>query len=126
MTHRIKGVGRRQASHAGLRGSLLRIALVLLVVGGTTISDLSLQGIAGGWAQTLDRGSLVNLKLGHVTAMRGTDIQIDHKEYPLTSDVTITDDEGRPKDLKDLGPGTLVRFHVKNNQIDQIVIMLPR
>ena len=125
MTHCSKGIGRTQTGLVGLPESLLRIALVLLVVGGTTICDLSMHGIARGWAQTLDRGSLVNLKDGQVTAVRGTEIQIDNKDYPLASEVTITDSEGRPKDLNDLGPGTLVRFHVKNNQIDRIVIMLP-
>ena len=125
MTHCIKGIGRTQTGLVGLQESLLRIALVLLVVGGTTIGAMSMQGIARGWAQTLDRGSLVNLKAGQVTAVRGTDIQIDDMDYPMTSDVTITDSEGRPKDLKDLGPGTLVRFHVRNSQIDRIVIMLP-
>src|SRR5438093_5587704 len=125
MTHCMKGIGRMQTGLAGLRESLVRIALVLLVVGGTTIGAMSMQGIARGWAQTLDRESLVNLKAGQVTAVRGTDIQIDNMDYPMTSDVTITDSEGRPKDLKDLGPGTLVRFHMRNSQIDRIVIMLP-
>ena len=125
MTHHIKGIVRTQTGIVGLRGSLMRIALVLLVVGGTTVGDLSIWGSARGWAQTLDRASLVNLKAGQVTAVRGTEIQIDNKDYPLASEVTITDSEGRPKDLNDLGPGTLVRFHVKNNQIDRIVIMLP-
>lgn len=128
MAHGTNGIriGNTQAGLVGMPGSLPRIALVLLVVGGTTISDLSMHGIMRGWAQTAVANFMANFLSGQVTANQGNDIQINNKNYPLQQGVTIIDDEGKPRDLKDLPPGAEVKFHLKNGQIDQIVLILPK
>jgi hypothetical protein len=72
------------------------------------------------------RASLLLLQLGEVTANPGGELVIDHKRYPVSPSVIVTDDEGRPRDLKELVPGTPVRFHLRNDKIDQLVMMLPR
>ncbi len=72
------------------------------------------------------KASLPMLQQGEVTANNGQDILIDNNRYPVLPSVLVTDDEGRPRDLKEFVRGTQVRFHLRNNKIDQLVMMLPR
>lgn len=106
--------------------SVRRVALALLLVGGVTIGGGPTGQLIEGWAQTAGPSSMANFLSGQVTANEGNDIQINNKNYPLQKGVTITDDEGKPRDLKDLVPGAEVKFHLKNGQIDQIVLVLPK
>ncbi len=72
------------------------------------------------------RATLIMLQPGEVTANYGTEILIDNKRYTVLPSVTVSDDEGQPRDLKEAVPGTQVRFHLRKDGIDQLVIMMPR
>jgi len=102
-----------------VRALLIIVALVVLVVG-------------GGWVQTADaqtsQDSTISYKSGEVTANGLTTIQIDKQDYALLSDAVITDDEGKPRDRKELVPGAFVKFHVSTRRggIDNIILILPK
>lgn len=71
--------------------------------------------------------SLSMLQLGTVTTnQEGGDLFIDDKRYAVLPSAIVTDDEGQLRALKEFIRGTLVRFHLRNGTIDQLVLMLPR
>jgi hypothetical protein len=105
-------------------GALLGIAMLIMAL------DVLVAG--GGWVQTADaqtsQDSAISYKSGEVTAIGETTIQIDKQDYALLSDAVITDEEGKPRDRKELVPGTFVQFHVsaRRGGIDQIIMILPK
>ncbi|MGH7165308.1 MAG: hypothetical protein ACREIS_07275 [Nitrospiraceae bacterium] len=106
---------------SGWLGSLLLVVLALLAAEGGPIG-----GLHDGWAQTAGSTSSANAMQGEITARQGYDIRINHQAYTLHRDVIIKDDEGRPKNLADLTPGATVTFQVKQGQINEIVVVMPR
>ena len=40
--------------------------------------------------------------------------------------VTVKDDEGQALTLADFGPGVEVKFHVKREKIDELIVISPR
>jgi len=105
---------------------LLRIAIALLIIGGVPIGGITLVGVDESLAQTSGSASLADFKSGQVTDKKGNRLEIDKKEYVLQANVTVRDDEGKPKDLSDVAPGAMVQFHLKQGRIDQLVLILPR
>ena len=89
-------------------------------------APLGLTGIGHVFADQDAVRSLANLQSGQVVANSANGVQVDGRNYPLHPSVTIQDDEGRPRQIKEVVPGMFVRFHVKGEQIDQLIIVLPR
>jgi len=108
----------------GWAGALLGVALIIVA--------LAVLVAGGGLVQTAGsqttQDSTISYKSGEVTANRETMIQIDSQDYSLLSDAVITDDEGKPRDRKELVPGTFVKFHVSTRRggIDKIIMILPK
>jgi hypothetical protein len=72
-------------------------------------------------------GPLVNFQSGQVTSPKsGTSVEINDRVFTTKEQVLIRDDEGRPRDEKDLSPGSEIKFHTKEGKIDEIVIILPK
>ncbi len=67
-----------------------------------------------------------NLQSGVVTSVGSGNLRIDGTDYPVDSQVTVSDDEGHPRELKAVAPEAQVRFHVQHGRIDQLVIVLPK
>lgn len=85
--------------------------------------------IQAGYAETDTvslKASLAMLPQGEVMANNGQEIFIDNTRYLMLPSVLVTDDEGRPRDLKEFVRGTQVRFHLRKDKIDQLIMMLPR
>jgi hypothetical protein len=99
--------------------ALIIVALAVLIAGGGLVHTAD--------AQTT-QDPAISYKFGEVTANRGTTIQIDNQDYVLLDDAAITDDAGKPRDRKELVPGTDVKFHVsaRRGGIDQIIMILPK
>lgn len=113
----------QQTGTASWLGMVLWVTLVVLVLG----SALIVSGV--GWAQSSDSSVTAGFQSGEVTDKQGRTIYINGQGYSLSSEAIIKDDEGRTKGEKDLVPGTMVKFHLSRgsaDQIDQIVIILPR
>ncbi len=133
-----RGAQSRRRRQAGLSGTLgiigvsgggLRAVLVLLTIGNVLLCGVPFGSVDAGWAQGAGSSSLAssaNFQSGQVTAKLPNGLQIDHKNYRLDTRVTITDDEGRTRELKDLVRGSLVQFHLKRGRVDKIILLLPR
>lgn len=67
-----------------------------------------------------------DLLTGVVTSNYGTSVQINRRNFTLHPAIVITDDEGRPRPVKDAAQGVQVKYHLKNDQIDRLIIVLMR
>jgi hypothetical protein len=106
-----------------------RCRLVLIsVVAAFVISVTTGTGMQTVVAQTgQPAASVRHFQSGLVTSAKsGTTLQINNTNYPLKPQVIIKDDEGRLRDERELLPGVQVQYHLKEGQIDQIVIVLPK
>jgi len=120
MTHR---GGKHWNLHvsSGWLGRLLIAVLAFLAAEASPIGGLSNTS-----AQSAGSLSSVPAMQGEVTARQGYDIRINHQAYTLHQNVVIRDDEGRPKTLADLTPGTTVTFQMRQGQIYEITVVMPR
>jgi hypothetical protein len=105
---------------------LLRTAVALAIIGGVPIGGITLDRVDESLAQSSGSASLADFKSGQVTEKKGNRLEIDKKDYVLQANVTVKDDEGRPRELSDVVPGTMVQFHLKQGRIDQLVLVLPK
>ncbi|HXF93000.1 MAG TPA: hypothetical protein VNK46_09590 [Nitrospiraceae bacterium] len=99
------------------------LAVVALLIGG-----LPKMARAAVEAQTgQPTASVSNFQSGLVTSAKsGTTLQINNTNFTLKPQVIIKDDEGRLRDERELLPGVQVQYHLKEGQIDQIMIVLPK
>jgi hypothetical protein len=106
-----------------IKGALLKAVsvIVLLLIMGQfpTATDWNL---STGVASAAD----ANVLYGQITGKRQNEIQIDQKTYPLDPNIVVQDDEGKPREIESLPVGTRISYHLKNERIDRIVLVLSR
>ena len=105
----------------GWLGSVLLALFALLAAQGGSVGALH-----EGWAQTAGSPSNANPMQGEITARQGNQIRINSQTYVLHQQVIVKDEEGRPRGLADLTPGAMVTFQVKQGQISEIILVMPR
>lgn len=66
------------------------------------------------------------LLTGMVTSVNSGQIRVNDTNYPLDAAVSVSDDEGHPRDLKAVVPETQILYHVHRGHVDQIVVVLPK
>ncbi len=89
-------------------------------------SSLDFSGSTRSLAEMSSPQPRTGFQSGQVTGKRGSSIQINQREYLLDKEVTVKDDEDRPRELKDINEGAEVLFHLKRDRIDQLVLILPK
>ena len=70
--------------------------------------------------------SVSNLMRGEVTSMGPKQVVIGSKPYSLTDDAVIKDDREQSLELKNISIGDRVAFHLRQGQIDQLVLLVPK
>jgi len=98
--------------------------LCMLIVG--LFAGIPQSSLADDKAALSDPTATSALLTGEVTGNYGTSVQINGLIYPSHPSLVVTDDEGRPRALKDAAAGMQVKYHLKENQIDQLIIILMR
>lgn len=99
----------------------LRMIVVILALSGMNWE------VAVGLCQTVSPPVTVGYRSGQVTEVRPpSSIEIDERSYTLKTDITILDDEGEPLEFARILPTSLVKFHLKEGQIDKMVVRLPQ
>jgi hypothetical protein len=78
------------------------------------------------WADEPSVSQLGNLPEGEITAVGPTTIDVAGRFYGLHPKLTIVSDEGQPMELKQLRPGLIIQYHVKEGALDRIVVIIPR
>lgn len=93
-----------------------------LVVGGS----IALACQVGGVAQAKDDKAAPQLVQGTITAVAKAFIQIDGTNYRIDRNIVVTDDEGRVRQVDELGRGLRILYHVDHRKLDRIVMVLRR
>lgn len=122
------GMDRADAAIRDWSSIILRGTLALLVGLGAAIGGIPIGGLHEGLAQTSGFSSqaVAGFTPGQVTAVQGKTVQINGKNYELKANVVIQDEEGKPMEPGEIVPGAEVKFHLKEGQIDQMVLILPK
>ena len=101
------------------------IALAIVVaVGALPLTTERL--VTAAWADEPSMAQLGNLPEGEITAVGATTLDVAGRYYGLHPKLTIVSDEGAPMELKQLRPGLIVQYHVKEGLLDRIVVHIPR
>lgn len=103
----------------------LLIALAIVATGSPLIPTT--EGLMpAAWADEPSVSQLGNLPEGEITAVGPTTIDVAGRFYGLHPKLTIVSDEGQPMELKQLRPGLIIQYHVKEGALDRIVVIIPR
>lgn len=101
------------------------IALAIVVAAGVLFSTT--EGlVTSAWADEPSMSQLGNLSEGEITAVGATTLDVAGRFYGLHPKLIIVSDEGKPMELKQLRPGLIVQYHVKEGLLDRIVVIIPR
>lgn len=101
------------------------IALLIVVTGSILISAADgLMPTARAEAPSVPQ--LGTLPEGEITAVGSTTVDVAGRFYGLHPKLTIVSDEGQPMELKQLRPGLIIQYHVKEGALDRIVVLIPR
>jgi hypothetical protein len=107
------------------RPSRLFIALAIVA----TVSGLvSTTGrlMSAAWADEPGVSQLGKLPEGEITAVGSTTLDVAGRLFSLHQKLTIVSDEGQPMEFKQLRPGLVIQYHVKEGALDRIIVLLPR
>ena len=63
---------------------------------------------------------------GEITAVGSSTLDVAGRFYGLHSKLTIVSDEGQPMEFKQLRPGLIIQYHVKEGLLDRIIVLTPR
>lgn len=103
----------------------LLFALVIVATGSALISTM--QGpMPAAWAEASNPLQLETLPEGEITAVGSTTLDVAGRFYGLHPKLTIVSDEGQPMELKQLRPGLIIQYHVKEGALDRIIVLIPR
>jgi hypothetical protein len=107
----------------GLGPLLIALAIV------ATVSALlsTTEGLMpAAWADEPSVSQLGNLPEGEITVVTSTTLDVAGRLYGLHPKLTIVSDEGQPMELKQLRPGLIIQYHMKEGALDRIVVIMPR
>jgi len=82
--------------------------------------------VPSAWADELSLSQLGKLPEGEITSVGATTLDVAGRFYGLHPKLTIVSDEGKPMELKQLRPGLIVQYNVKEGLLDRIVVLIPR
>lgn len=101
------------------------IALVIVTAAGALFS-MTEGLVTAAWADEPSMLQLGSLPEGEITAVGATTLDVAGRFYGLHPKLTIVSDEGKPMELKQLRPGLIVQYHVKEGLLDRIVVLIPQ
>ena len=101
---------------------------IALAVFATVSGVASMTGglMSSAWADEPSVPQLGVLPEGEVTAVGSSTLDVAGRFYGLHSKLTIVSDEGQPMEFKQLRPGLVIQYHVKEGLLDRIIVLLPR
>ena len=107
------------------RPSRLFIALAIVAtVSGVMATTEKLMSAA--WADEPSVPQLGVLPEGEITAVGSTTLDVAGRFYGLHPKLTIVSDEGQPMEFKQLRPGLVIQYQVKEGLLDRIIVLIPR
>lgn len=103
-------------------------AFIALAIVATVSGVVSTTGglIPAAWADEPSVPQLGVLPEGEITAVGSSTLDVAGRFYGLHPKLTIVSDEGKPMEFKQLRPGLVIQYHVKEGLLDRIIVLLPR
>lgn len=101
----------------------IALSIVVLVIGLMAMSE-GLMPAA--WADAPSVPQLGIFPEGEITALGSTTLDVAGRRFSLDPKLTIVSDEGQPMEFKQLRPGLVIQYHVKEGALDRIIVLLPR
>jgi ABC-type phosphate transport system substrate-binding protein len=106
-----------------LSHAFIALAIVAMVSGVvSTTGGL----MTAAWADASSVPQLRMLPEGEITAVGSTTLDVAGRLFSLDPKLTIVSDEGQPMEFKQLRPGLVIQYHVKEGALDRIIVLLPR
>jgi hypothetical protein len=106
-----------------LSHAFIALAIVAMVSGVvSTTGGL----MTAAWADASSVPQLGMLPEGEITAVGSTILDVAGRLFSLDPKLTIVSDEGQPMEFKQLRPGLVIQYHVKEGALDRIIVLLPR
>ena len=103
-------------------------AFIALAIVATVSGVVSTTGglTPAAWADEPSVPQLGVLTEGEITAVGSSTLDVAGRLYGLHPKLTIVSDEGQPMEFKQLRPGLVIQYHVKEGALDRIIVLLPR
>lgn len=105
------------------RGKRLTIILLLVAIVTGAQASLPTEGRAQEVQLPFSTGGFGQ---GMVTAIHDASIDIDNRNYSFKPNVMIVNEQGQPIEMSSVLQDSEVKFHLKEGQIDKMVVILPR
>lgn len=87
----------------------------------------SLNGMSpSAWADQLATTDVHNSNAGQITAVGATDLEVEHRSYPLHPKLEIRTESGQPLELKQLQVGMGVRLQLKDGAVGKVLVLNPK
>ena len=105
-------------------GMLWASLLALVLVGGLATGAVAQQEVQQG-IQLVDLPT-TGMKSGQLTAKHDNSAEISGLAYTFHPKVAFASEEGSPMEWKDFKKGDRVQYHLKQERIDLLVLVLPQ
>jgi hypothetical protein len=104
------------------------VVLAAAVIGGSLCVALPIPGmdIAVVSAQAPIPPQLGVFPEGEITAVGSSTLDVAGIMYALHPKLTIVSDKGEAMELRQLRPGLVIQYHVKEGALDRIIVLIPR
>lgn len=107
------------------RPGRLFIALAIVAAVSGVVSTIG-GSMSAAWADEPGVPPLGVLPEGEITEVGSSTLDVAGRFYGLDPKLTIVSDEGKPMEFKQLRPGLVIQYHVKEGLLDRIIVLLPR
>lgn len=78
------------------------------------------------WADQNYATQINNENSGQITAIRTSDLEVEHRSYPLHLKLEIRAEGGQPLELKQLQVGMGVRLQLKDGAVAKVLVLNPK
>ena len=103
------------------------VLIALVIVATVSALIATTEGLmSSAWADEPSVSQLGNLPEGEIIAVGATTVDVAGRLYGLHPKLTIVSDEGQPMEFKQLRPGLVIQYHVKEGLLDRIIVLIPR
>lgn len=111
-----------EASHTTMtrRGFIGAVLLAVLLSGGVALGAKNDPDPPSVQVPTTD------MKSGRLTAKQEKSAEISGQDYTFHLKIVFADDQGRVREWKEFRRGDYVQYHLKQGQIDFLVLELPK
>lgn len=104
------------------------VLLAAAILGGSLSAGLPMpgMGVSTVSAQAPIPPQLGVFPEGEITAVGSSTLDVAGIMYALHPKLTIVSDKGEAMDFRQLRPGLVIQYHVKEGALDRIIVIMPR